>query len=262
MALKFKFKSKDEIPAEHLPHYAEREGAWVLDVDGAVEKSKLDEFRNTNVSLIKERDDLKKRYEGIDPDAVKALADEKRQLEEAQQLKAGEVEKVVENRIKGVKADLEKQIATLTTERDAMTGRLTSIQIDQGVLTVATKRGLRPTAIPDITARARSIFRLVNGVPTAFEPDGKTLRYGKDGLTPMTLEEWVDAQVSEAPHLFESNAGGGAAGNGSGVVGGGKAPAKNPFARATWNLTEQMKLLKTDPKLAERLRAAAYAVEG
>jgi len=216
MPLKYKRKTKDEIPAEHLPLYAEREGAWVLDVDGAVEKSKLDEFRNNNVALAKERDDLKKRYEGIDPDAVKALADEKRQLEEAQQLKAGEVEKVVENRIKGVKADLEKQIATLTTERDAMTGRLTSIQIDQGVLTVATKRGLRPTAIPDITARARSIFRLVNGVPTALDPDGKTLRYGKDGLTPMTLEAWVDAQVSEAPHLFESNAGGGAASNGSG----------------------------------------------
>ena len=60
--------------AEHLPLYAEREGAWVLDVDGAVEKSKLDEFRNTNVSLIKERDDLKKRYEGIDPDEVRKLA--------------------------------------------------------------------------------------------------------------------------------------------------------------------------------------------
>ena len=66
MALKFKFKTKDEIPAEHLALYAEREGAWVLDVDGAVEKTKLDEFRNTNVSLLKERDDLKKRYEGID----------------------------------------------------------------------------------------------------------------------------------------------------------------------------------------------------
>ena len=257
MALKFKFKTKDEIPAEHLPHYAERDGAWVLHVDGAVEKSKLDEFRNSNVSLIKERDDLKKRYEGIDPDAVKALADEKRQLEEAQQLKAGEVEKVVENRIKGVKADLEKQIATLSGERDALTGRLTSIQIDQGVLTVATKRGLRPTAIPDITARARSIFRLVNGVPTAFEPDGKALRYGKDGLTPMTLEEWVDAQVSEAPHLFESNAGGGAAGNGSGGVGGSKASVKNPFRKESWNLTEQMKLQKSDPQLAARLKAAA-----
>jgi hypothetical protein len=26
MALKFKFKTKEEIPAEHLPLYAEREG--------------------------------------------------------------------------------------------------------------------------------------------------------------------------------------------------------------------------------------------
>ena len=71
MALKFKFKTKEEIPAEHLPLYAEREGAWVLDVDGAVEKTKLDEFRNNNVELAKERDELKKRYEDIDPGAVK-----------------------------------------------------------------------------------------------------------------------------------------------------------------------------------------------
>lgn len=53
MPLKFKVKTKDEIPAEHLPLYAEREGAWLLDVDGAVEKSKLDEFRTKNVSLLK-----------------------------------------------------------------------------------------------------------------------------------------------------------------------------------------------------------------
>ena len=271
MPLKYKCKTKDEIPAEHLPLYAEREGAWVLDVDGAVEKSKLDEFRNSNVSLIKERDDLKKRYEGIDPEQARAALTEKQRAEEEKLLggdptphpnplpsaEREKIEKVVENRIKGVKADLEKQIATLSGERDALTGRLTSIQIDQGVLTVATKRGLRPTAIPDITARARSIFRLVNGVPTAFEPDGKALRYGKDGLTPMTLEEWVDAQVSEAPHLFESNAGGGAAGNGSGGVGGSKASVKNPFRKESWNLTEQMKLQKTDPQLAVRLKAAA-----
>ncbi len=151
MALKFKFKTKDEIPAEHLPLYAEREGAWILDVDGEVEKSKLDEFRNTNVSLLMERDDLKKRYDGIDPDAVKALVDEKRQLEEVQQLKAGEVEKVVENRIKGVKADLEKQITTLAGERDTMTARLTSIQIDQGVLTVGQSAVCDP--LPSLTSR-------------------------------------------------------------------------------------------------------------
>ncbi len=53
MALKIKFQSKDEIPAELLGLYAERDGAWVLDVEGVVEKAKLDEFRNTNVVLLK-----------------------------------------------------------------------------------------------------------------------------------------------------------------------------------------------------------------
>ena len=256
MPLKFKFKSKDEIPADHLPLYAEREGGWVLDVEGAVEKSKLDEFRNTNVSLLKERDDLKKRFEGIDPDEVRKLADEKRRLEEAAQLKAGEVEKVLEARVKSLKGDFDKQLSAVNSDREALTARLMAIQIDQGVVGVATKRGLRPTALPDITARARGVFRLVNGVPQAFEADGQTVRPGKDGVAPMTLDEWVDAQVSEAPHLFESNAGGGAAGTGSGGVGT-KTPGKNPFSKETWNLTEQMRLQKTDPNLAGRLRASA-----
>jgi len=65
---------------------------------------------------------------------------------------------------------------------------MTAIQIDQGVITTATKSGLRPTAIPDITARARTVFRLVDGAPRAYEADGQTVRVGKDGITPMTLE--------------------------------------------------------------------------
>jgi hypothetical protein len=79
----------------------------------------------------------------------------------------------------------------------------------------------------------------------------------------MTLEEWVDLQVSEAPHLFESNPGGGAAGGpggrplGAGGAGAHGVAGRNPFRRETWNLTEQMKLQKTDPHLAARLKAAA-----
>jgi hypothetical protein len=70
----------------------------------------------------------------------------------------------------------------------------------------------------------------------------------------MTLAEWIDTLVSDAPHLFESNVGSGAVGNGSGGVG----VRKNPFRRgADWNMTEQMKLLKTDPQLAAKLKAAA-----
>jgi len=165
MALKFKFKSKDEIPAEQQALYVERDGAWCLDVDGAADKSKLDEFRANNIALSNQLAEQKKRFKGIDPDQVRNLAEEKQRLEEAQQLKGGEVDKVVENRLKTAKAEWDKQFAAVTSERDSLNGRLTAIQIDQGVLTAAIKRGLRPRAIPDITARARTVFRLVDGAP-------------------------------------------------------------------------------------------------
>ena len=190
---------------------------------------------------------------------MRKLADDKRKLEEAQQVKGGEIEKVVEGRLKTAKTEWDKQFTAVSSERDSLNARLTAIQIDQGIITVATKKGLRPTAIPDITARARTVFRLVDGVPRAYEADGQTVRVGKDGITPMTLDEWVDSQVADAPHLFESNAGGGAAGDAS--SGGASARAnrsvRNPFRKETWNLTEQMKLQKSDPQLAARLKAAA-----
>ena len=264
MALKYKYASKGEVPAEHATLYVEREGAFYLDAEGATDKAKADELRNHNIELRKQIEEHNARFGGIDPDEVRRLVAEKRKLEEEklrleeqQQIKAGEVEKVVEGRVKGLKADWDKQLSTVTAERDSLTSRLTAIQIDQGVITAATKRGLRPTAIPDITARARIVFKLVNGVPRAFEADGTTVRYGKDGVTPMTLEEWVDAQVSDAPHLFESNAGGGAAGNPAGGGTGSNRSVKNPFRKETWNLTEQMRLQKNDPQLADRLKAAA-----
>jgi len=254
MALKFKFKTREEIPAELVNLYVEREGAFVLDAEGVVEKTKADEMRNHNIDLRKQLEESSRTA----TEQLKQVQAEKERLELlAQGHKPEELDRLVGERIKGLKADWDKQLSTVTTERDSLTSRLTAIQIDQGVLTVATKRGLRPTAIPDITARARVVFKLVNGAPRAFENDGTTLRYGKDGVSPMTLEEWVDAQVADAPHLFESNAGGGAAGNSAGGAAGSQRSVKNPFRKDTWNLTEQMKLQKTDPGLAARLKAAA-----
>src|SRR5688572_2415865 len=119
----------DEVPVEHQPLYAERDGVWVLDVEGGTDKSKVDEFRATNVSLLKELDELKKRFDGIDPDEVRKLGDEKRSLEEAAQLKAGEVEKVIESRLKSLKGEFDKQLGTLTGERNALNARLVDIQI-------------------------------------------------------------------------------------------------------------------------------------
>ena len=65
MALKFKYRNrrrKFRLNMQSL--YVERDGAWVLDAEGVVDKTKLDEFRSTNVTLLKERDDLKNAFRG------------------------------------------------------------------------------------------------------------------------------------------------------------------------------------------------------
>ena len=48
MALKTKFKTREEIPTELQPHYVEQAGEWVLDHDG---KAKIEEFRAANIAL-------------------------------------------------------------------------------------------------------------------------------------------------------------------------------------------------------------------
>ena len=257
MPLKYKYPTKQEIPAEQSALYVEREGAFYLDVEGVTDKAKADELRTHNIELRKQIEERDARFNGIDPDQVRQLAAEKERLEEEQRLKDGKFQEVLADKLKAQKVDSDKLLTSVTGERDAYFAQLTAIQIDQGVLTAATKRGLRPTALPDITARARQTFKLVKGVPQAFEADGKTVRYGKDGITPMTLEEWMDTQVSDAPHLFEANAGGGAASNGAGGAAASARTTKNPFRQESWNLTEQMKLQKSDPGLAARLKASA-----
>ena len=239
MALKNKYAKAEEIPADLKSFYVERDGAWLLDSE------RNEELRQTNITVMKERDALLKRFEGIDPDAVRQLAAEKARLEEEQRLKDGKFQEVLADKLKAA-------VGPVAAERDALTGKLSALLIDQAVVTEATKRGLRPTAIPDATARARATFKLVGGVPQAF--DGDVPRFGRDGTSPLTLAEWVDALVSDAPHLFEANAGGGAAGSGSRGAGSG---VVNPFRKESWNLTEQVKLLKNDPGLAARLKASA-----
>ena len=251
MALERLIAKKDGIPSGLEQHYVERDGAFHLDVNGEGDS----EFRKNNIALMQQLREQAKRFEGIDPEAVRALMAEKAKLEEANALKAGELEKVVAGRIAPLKAELDKRAAAEAKAE----ARLAAVLIDQAIVAEATKRGLRASAMRDITARAKNTFRLVDGVPQAVESDGATVRMAKDGVTPLSIAEWIEAQVSEAPHLFEPNAGGGAAGNiTGGGAGAGRVPGKNPYKRSDgWNLTQQMRLERTDPGMAARLEAAA-----
>jgi len=71
MASKFRIKSRDEVSAEHRSLYVERDGASVLDAERVAERSKLDEFRTKDLALLKQLDDLNKKFDDIDPEQAR-----------------------------------------------------------------------------------------------------------------------------------------------------------------------------------------------
>jgi len=75
---------------------------------------------------------LKARFEGIDPNEVRKLADEKKRLEDEQRIKAGEFDKVLDGRMKTARTEWDRQLANVTSERDTLNARLSVIQIGPG----------------------------------------------------------------------------------------------------------------------------------
>jgi len=109
MSLKYRYTNQQEVPAALTSHYVEKDGSFVLNVEGAVEKSRLEELSQNNALLAASGMNCASDSTASIPNEVRKLADEKRRLEEAQHLKAGEVEKVIETRVKSVRGDSKRK---------------------------------------------------------------------------------------------------------------------------------------------------------
>ena len=256
--MKFAYQSESDIPAGLREHYAERDGKFVLQVEGAAEKARLDEFRESNIALRKELDGLKaksKEFEGVDLAEARKLIAQAEQQKERKLIEAGEVDKLIEKRTGAVRDKLAGEIAELRKAKEALVTQLSEREINTAVLKAAAEHGVQKTATEDVLARAQRVFRLVDGRAEAVDAKGEPL-LDSDGR-PLSVAGWVEGLAKDAPHLFEHNTGGGASGTGAGG-GGSKANGANPFDRDSgWNLTEQMKLMKENPALAQRMKLAA-----
>lgn len=74
--------------------------------------------------------------------------------------------------------------------------------------------------------------------------------FDKDGK-PIGVDEVLKPMREASPHLFKNQQGG------YSPAGGGNPPANNPFAKDTWNMTEQGKIFRENPAQARQLAAAA-----
>lgn len=254
MKLKAFYQTADEIPSGQADFYEERDGAWHLSVEGMVPRAKLEEFRTNNIELTRERDDLKKKYEGVDADEYRELKGRADDIRNEKLLKKGEVDQLIEQRTGEMKRQHEAEIAKARKEAEEANSKLSTVMIDQALVAAGTKFHVRTEALEDLQYRGRTVFRLENGEPVAYGQDGKPM-YDANA-DPIKIEQWVESLAKKAPHLFQESSGtGGGNQNGgpqSGIPGG-----TNPWKKETWNLTQQGMLIRKDPNAARRMKAAA-----
>lgn len=213
MPFKYKLATLDGLPEAHKILYKPEGSEFVLDAEGVVPKEKLDEFRNNNITLQQQLDKLK----DVDPAKYRELIKISKQVEEGELIKAGKLDEVVALRVGEMKAALETQITEKDTLLQQTTSQLSILLIDNQVKSAALTLGIHPTAVDDIVLRARGVFTVDKGAPVPKDASGNVI-YGKDGSTPMSIQDWAQGLKKTAPHLFIGSVGsgaGGGRGNGS-----------------------------------------------
>lgn len=219
MSIKARVKTLDEVPEAARSLYVEKDGEFVLPVEGMVTKDKLDEFRSTNIALKKQVEELTEKFGDIDPEHYREL-NEKAEKERTKKLIAADkVDELVNERVSAAKAGFEKERKALEDEKRKLGIQLEGLLIDNAVRDAAAKSGVRAGAVDDVLLRARQVFKVVDGKAVAF--DGEKQLFGATG-DPLTVPEYITGKLTEAaPHLFEPSQGGGAKKADSSSSGGG-----------------------------------------
>lgn len=215
------YTSQDAIPEAVRSEYEEQDGVWVLKLEGdhpAVTtvvtdaNKRIAEFRNTNVSALKERDAVKAELEGwkalgLGVDQVKALQAENETLQsKVKGSKSNEdIQAIVAAAVKPLADKLDaSEKARQTAEANALTQ-----QLDGALTQAGLKAGVNESAMPDFLSRGRAYgFALVDGAVVAMENGSPRFSAKRPG-EPLTVDEWAADLQAEAPHLYKPSKGGG-----------------------------------------------------
>lgn len=206
MKLKFKIAKLEEVDEQFRSLYTEgQDGAFYLSVDGAVDKTKLDEFRNTNIDLMKKLE----KYGDVDPSKLQEMLENERKIQEKKLIDAGDIEGLVSQRVNTMKKEYDTKVNKLTEQLTTSNRQLETLLIDNAVREQAAKVGVVASAVDDVLLRAKTVFSVQDGKPVAKDSDGKVI-YGKDGTSTLAIGEWMGGLKEQAPHLFGQSSGSGA----------------------------------------------------
>jgi len=266
MALKVILDSLDDVPEAVQSEYVEKDGKFVLQLDGAYSAIDRD---NLQKALKKERDEHKtakqrlQKYGELTPEALEELRSKNEELtlqietlgstDEAERTK--KIDELAERRalarIKPIERqfnELKSQFEGVTGERDTLlrerkTNAIVNAVTDPVVLKEA---GIVPDAVEDIKLWGLAHFDV--------DENGKVVSkesIGTPGLAPKDV--FGDLKTNgQRRHWFGTTTGAGASGGK-----GSESFSDNPFAQGTFNLSKIGLLVKNDPQKAVRMAKAA-----
>jgi hypothetical protein len=206
MALKLTINDPVEVIGPWRDEYKKgADGKYHLVLDGAPDSAKLSEFRERNISLIKEVEELrplKQKYEGIDPDAAKAA------LASATELtaKLAKFEGVDPDEYRTLKArpDATTRAAELETRLAAEKAAHASTLLKHLVTAEFLRVGGRASAIDFMATAAAQVFAMEDGKLTTKELSTS------NPSEPLSISEWMAKQNAAANFAFQPSRGGGA----------------------------------------------------
>lgn len=138
---------------------------------------------------------------------------------------------------------LEKQLAEVAAERDRLSGDIKAARVKADIAAAVSKHGFLDDELVGEYLSRRTEF---NGDAPMFKTDDGRL---------IPLAEGAALIASTKKHLLKAS---GAGGSGH-VPAAGRGAVVNPWAKASLNLTEQVRIAKENPQLAEQLKTAAQA---
>lgn len=230
MALRQSFPTLGEIPEALREHYGEKDGRWLLQTDPPSDdvtglKTALETERRLRRDADTQLTALKTQFEDINPDEFRKLKERVKGLDDMDVYDKQGFEALLMKRTQTMKDDhdrmlsaRDRDIAQLRDVNAAIERKWREDRVRTALVEAATKVGIDKRAVHSAVLHGLQVFMDVDEHGTVLAKKGDEILYGKDGVNPLTPEEWLLGQkTGDLSFLWPPSSGGGAPANHNGI---------------------------------------------
>lgn len=170
--------------------YSEKDGDYFLQVEGATSKTKVDEFRTSNIDL----ENKLKKFDGVDMDKYQSMLETDRKMRNKELIEKGDFDTLLAEHTQALRSDHDGKVENLTTQLAASAastkGLISKYEIEGAAHKAFAAHKIQPAAHDAVMAQIKSKFTINEGKVVAME--GENIVTGADGN--LTVSEFVQSQ--------------------------------------------------------------------